>query len=241
MAWLKKNSKIAPINNNESVGNHAKINKVNPYDFQATFKRLAWLLQISMFANIGFIITIMALGMALYQAYPLKRTEIALVERVPASDQLLRIQPLSKDIDGFQLLMESVSKRFVKNLLEIDNITQKARFDEVFPMMDSKPFKEFKESRLDNHALDDFIKSGLIRNINVESCDALAGLSYGVYKFSCELTQIDTKQINKVEVSRKNLRAYIAFVLRPNDVLEKDKYQNPLGIFVIEFSLKERF
>ncbi len=240
MAFLKKIIKRTPdtIDNNEI---HQSFSVANPYDFQAIYKRLGWLLRISMMGNIAFIIAILVLSMTIYEAYPLKRVEIALVERVPATNQLLRIQPLSKDIDGFNILLEATASRFVKNLLEIDTITQKGRYNEAFAMMDSKPYKEFKQSRIDNKAVDEFITQGLTRAINVESCDNVAGANRGVYKYSCEFTQTDTKNLNKAIISQKLLRAYIAFELHSNEVIEQNKYQNPLGIFVIDFTLKERF
>ncbi len=75
--------------------------------------------------------------------------------------------------------------------------------------------------------VNEFITQGLTRAINVESCDNVAGANRGVYKYSCEFTQTDTKNLNKTIISQKLLRAYIAFELHSNEVIEQNKYQNP--------------
>ncbi len=224
----------------ENKPNFDKLNDLNPFANQSEFNRVMMFAKLSLGFNVGMVITIIFLLIVLMQLFPLKRVEVALVELNPASNQIVTIKPLNPKIPGFQVLLETISKKFIINLLSIDAISQRARFIEAFSMMDSKPISEFNKNRIENKAIEKFLAEGLVRNIIVESCDPIEGLTNNVYKYSCEFIQRDTKTNSQELKSEKQLRAYIAFTLRENEVKINDKYNNPLGLFVIEFSIKER-
>src|SRR3546814_10922458 len=58
---------------------------------------------------------------------PLKTTVIALVRVNSNDDKVYRIEPLTQRTDGFDLVVESAAKQYVRDLLEIDPITQEMR------------------------------------------------------------------------------------------------------------------
>ncbi len=224
----------------KKTGDFSKFNALNPFTNQSVFNRAMLVLKLSLGLNCMLIVAIIFLIISILNLFPLKKVEVALVEIIPSSNQLVTIKPLNPQIPGFQILLETISKKFIINLLSIDEISQKARFDEAYAMMDFKPLKEFKSNRIDTKAIENFLKDGLVRNIIVESCDPIEGLSNNLYKFSCEFIQRDTKNNSQEIKSQKKLRAYIAFTLREKEVKIDEKYNNPLGVFVLEFAVKER-
>ncbi len=207
------------------------------YSFRASHRRMAWLLRLSVAINVmlGAAVTVTAQTIA--ALVPLKETEIALVRTYEPDDRLYRVEPISKDVDGFDLLLESKARRYVRLMLEIDPVTQTERFREAFAMTDKAFYERFKEERIDTKEVQKALSSGLVRTIRVESADALE--SYGdEYKYAVDLVQIDT--LKGEEIQRKSLRAYLSMTTRPQDVRAEDKFTNPLGITVLDMVLKEK-
>ena len=220
------------------VGRHAAVGRADPYAFEVAHRRLAWMLRISASLNVGlFALLALALG-AIATLVPLKTTEIALVHADAQDNRLYRIEPLSQTVEGFDLVLEDKARRYVRLLLEIDPITQTQRFREAFRMTDRAFYERFRKDRIESQAVQDAIASGLTRSVMVESVDRIDE-SGGIYKYAVDFVQTDER--GGAVVERKKLRAYLSLTLRArDDVPEADKYENPLGITVLDLVLKSR-
>ena len=220
------------------AGRHAAVGRADPYAFEVAHRRLAWMLRISGGLNVGlFALLALALG-AIGTLVPLKTTEIALVRADPEENRLYRIEPLSQTVEGFYLVLEDKARRYVRLLLEIDSVTQTLRLLEAFRMTDRGFYERFRRERIESQAVQDAIASGLTRSITVESVDRIDE-SGGIYKYAVDFVQTDERGGQVVE--RKRLRAYLSLTLRArDDVPEADKYENPLGITVLDLVLKSR-
>ena len=118
----------------ERAGRHASVTRADPYAFEVAHRRLAWMFRISAGMNAGlFALLALAIG-TIHGLVPLKTTEIALVRADPEENRLYRIEPLSRTVEGFDLVLEDKARRYVRQLLEIDPITQTKRFREAFRM-----------------------------------------------------------------------------------------------------------
>lgn len=214
---------------------HESISDADPYSFQVSHRRLAWLLRLSAGTNVALAAVVVVQMSLIATMLPLKTTEIALLRTDASDDRVYRVEPIAKNVPGFDLLMESMARRYVRELLEIDSVTQTERFRWAFRMSDTELYERFKKERF--KPVEDALKDGLTRSITVESVDRFS-TSAGTYKYAVDFVQTDKRRGQEID-SRK-LRAYLNMTTRPQRVREPDKYENPLGITVLEISLKER-
>ena len=214
---------------------HAALRRADPFAFAITHRRLAWLLRLSVATNI---VMVVAFGIAMsgYSALlPLKEVRVALLRTAADEDRVFRVEPMEQNVRGFDILMESSARRFVKLLLEIDDATQKARFDEAFLLMDP----EFRRRWLGIH--EDRIRKalgdGLEREIAVETTHRL-DQRVGEWLVTVDFRQTD--RIGGGVVGEAPLRAYIRLTTRPARVSRAELYMNPLGITVLDMTVKAR-
>jgi len=235
MDWIKRTQKAAAEGTEAMLGPHASVARADPYSFQVAHRRLAWMFRMSVTINIILGLSLSSAMNAFKILWPLKETGIALLRADPSDDRVYRVEPISKDVEGFALLMEAAARRYVRNLLTIDTITQTERFKEAFRMTDDAFYTRFSDDRFDK--VEEAINSGLNRSITVESVDRIESTD-GTYKYAVDFVQTDERKGKVIE--RRKLRAYLNMTTRPHQVGEADKYENPLGITVLDLVLKER-
>lgn len=214
---------------------HAPMLAADPYSFAVSHRRMAWLLRLIAGYSIAVTILCVVLGNAIATMLPLKTTEIGLIRINSNDDRVFRVEPLTRGTDGFDLVMESAAKQYVRDLLEIDPITQELRRRAVARMTDATYWKKYVREHKDE--VEDGLKSGLVRSITVESANRLE-ISGRVYKYAVDFTQTDKR--NGAVVETKKGRAYLNLTTRPHEVHPADKYENALGVTVIDLVLKER-
>lgn len=221
-------------------GKHAAVRETDPYSFQVAHRRLAWMFRSSVVLNVILGACVIILVNALVETIPLiGQTRLALVRSDPEDNRLYRIEPLTKTVEGFDLVLEDKARRYVRLLLEIDSVTQTERFREAFRMSDKKFYEKFKKERIDTKKVQKALDSGMTRSITVESVDRIGSFK-GTYKYAVDIVQTDMRKGNLVEPPKK-LRAYLNMTTRQqSSVSEADKYENPLGITVLDLVLKER-
>jgi type IV secretory pathway component VirB8 len=247
MEWLrfknrsKKKMAVAPrdtATGSASLDRHESVRTSDPYSFAVSHRRLAWMLRVSAGTNIVLGACLMISLTAWSALLPLKETEIALVRADPDDNRIYRIEPATAlTVQGFDLLMESMARRYVRLLLEIDTVTQTERFREAFRMTDNLFYERFKKERIDTREVQTAIDSGLTRSIIVESVDFIEN-THGTYKYAVDFVQIDERKGELVE--RRKVRAYLNMTTRPQSVSATERFENPLGVTVIDLVLKER-
>lgn len=230
--WLRR-----PVRPRTPTSPHAGVAAADPYAFQAAHRRLAWLLRISAGTNVALIAAVTVLATTILVLVPLKKTEVALVRTYAPDDRLYRIEPISETVDGFELLLESTARRYVKLTLEIDAVTQEERLREASHMTDAAFSERFYRERVQSGSIREAIDDGLEREVRIESVDKIESFGRD-HKMVVDFVQVD-RQRGK-ETGRKRLRAYLSLTTRPNEVRKADRYTNPLGIVVLDMTLKER-
>ena len=214
---------------------HAAYRRADPFAFAIMHRRLAWLLRVSVATNV---VMVAAFGIAMSSystLLPLKEVRVALLRTAEDEDRVFRIEPMEQDVQSFDILMESSARRFVKLLLEIDDATQKARFDEAFLLMDA----EFRRRWLGIHEdrIRQALGDGLEREITIETTHRLD------QRVGEWLVTVDFRQTDRVKgevVGDAPLRAYIRLTTRPTRVSRAELYMNPLGITVLDMTVKAR-
>ncbi|SIS85429.1 VirB8/TrbF family protein [Insolitispirillum peregrinum] len=209
----------------------------DPFAYQSAHRRMAWLLRLSTATNVVLGLCLVGVSGALTVLMPLKEVRPALITLKGAEDQIIHIEPLEKGAAGFELLLEAMARRYVKNLLEIDDATQGPRFREAFAMTTQSYYKKFRDERIESKAIQEALDSGLTREILIESA-AKVSENKGIYTYAVDFVQVDRRR--GVEVERKPLRAYLAMTTAPSSVAAPQRYDNPLGIVVQDLTLKEK-
>ncbi len=221
--------------------NHDQFRAVDPYSFQVAHTRLAWMFRASVMLNAGLFGCVIVLASAIATLVPLKSVEMGLVriegDAAKAVDpaSLVRIIPITKETPGFGLLMESFVRRYTRILLEIDRASQDDRMREANLYSDADWWTKFIQDR--KKEIGKAVDSGLDRSIVVESADRIS-LRDGIARYAVDLVQTDKRDGKVVET--KKLRAYVAVTSRPHTVRDSEKFENPLGIRVLDLSLKEK-
>lgn len=240
MGWLKR----SPAAGREDppplslAPDHQAVRRADPYSFAVAHRRLAWMLRLSAGTNVVLACALTASMAAFSTLLPLKTTEIALVRHDNRSDQLIRIEPLTRDVPGFALAMEWMARRYVRLLLEIDSVTQDERLRQAFIYSDTAVYKRFKADRIDTGELKKALDSGLVRSIEIETAEQLQSLGRA-QKWAVDFIQRDMRGGKQLEAKR--LRALLTMTTRPETVRAEDRFENPLGITITDFVLKERF
>ncbi len=215
---------------------HQVLRDVDPFDFQVAHKRLAWMLRLSAGMNFAMIIALAVMVSTIATLLPLKEVQIALLRADPADNRIYRVEPVAKDVPGFDLFMEMVVRNFTASVLKIDTINAKP---EIVATLDTFATREFNKKfyRQRAVAVDEAIEANLNRSIQIESA-ALIGDYQGVRNYSVDFVQTDRRNGKIAEI--RKLRAVLKVVTQPDTVKTKDKFNNPHGIRVADMVLKER-
>ena len=187
--------------------------------------------------NVALIALAIVLSSAISVMMPLKEVRVALLRVDTEDNRVYRVEPITKYVSGFDLIMEQMAKRYVRLILEIDDTSQTDRFLEAFLYSDDVFYEKFKKERIDTDEIKKAIDSGLNRSIVVESADLISERD-DVRRYAVDFQQIDFRKGKEIE--RKNLRAYLAMTTRPHEVTESEKYDNPHGIRIVDMSIKEK-
>lgn len=249
MAWLSKKPKAAKRSKADHAANtdspadaHASVVQMDPYSFQASHRRMAWMLRLAVgmcivqgAGNIVFVQTISEL-------VPLKTIEFAFIRTYDGDDRTYSAEPVSKDLPGFDLFMEARASRFVKILLEIDKVTQEERMREASQMSDEEYWKKFRRERIDSGEISKAIERGIDREIMIETVTIIPTLTNeNEFKFAVDYKQTDRRNGVVIDGNPKELRAFLSMVTRPQKNLPlSEKYTNPFGAYVTDLVLRNR-
>lgn len=214
---------------------HSGVLSADPFAYRTAHRRLAWLLRSSVAINVVLGACLAVTTQALTSLVPLKTTEVALLRADPSDDRIYRVEPISVNVDGFELLLEKLSRRYVRQILTIDETTQNTRFAEVRSYSDADFFNHYVKTN--KPFLDQALKDGLNRSITIKGAYKVDAYN-GVFLYVVEFQQVD--RMDRTEPVRRDLRAFLELTPRPNEVTEAEKFENPLGIRVLGMSIKEQ-
>lgn len=222
---------------------HESVRRADPYAFAVSHRRLAWMFRISAMLNVGLCAVVIAEAAAIAELVPLQRLQLGLVRIEPSTDkivkvdpaQLVRIEPITADVPGYDLMLESFVRRYVRLILEIDKVSQTDRMQRAAMFTEARFWDAFGKERF--KAIEKALDAGLNRSIVVESADLVARRN-GVSRYAVDFVQTDDRKGERIET--KKLRAYLAVTAQPQTVQKSEQYENPAGFRVIDLALKER-
>ncbi len=234
MAFISRSkSHAATVPEVKPEPKHANILQADPFAYKTAHRRMAWLLRLSVGTNVALAICVVASIQALVSLVPLKETEIALLRADPSDDRIYRVEPISMEVDGFELMLEKLARRYVHQILTIDDTTQNTRFKEVRTYSDPEFFNDYVKTN--KTVIEEAIKDGLNRSITIKGAYQVDAYD-GVYLYVVEFLQTD--RIGREQPKRRHLRAFLEMTPRPHDVTAAERFENPLGIRVLGMSIK---
>ena len=223
--------KIVP----KRTGKHAGVIDADPFAYKTAHRRLAWLLRLSTATNVVLCMALTVSMQAFSTILPLKETQVALLRADPSDDRIYRVEPISVDVDGFELMLEKFARRYVRQVLTIDGVTQNTRFKEVKTFSDPDFFNDYLKSH--KPTIQKAIEDGLNRSITIRGAYQVDKYD-GVFLYVVEFTQTD--RIVRERPRIRNLRAFIEITPRPHDVAKAERFENPFGLRVLALSVKEQ-
>ncbi|NQY82733.1 MAG: hypothetical protein HRT36_06940 [Alphaproteobacteria bacterium] len=166
---------------------------------------------------------------------PLKEGRVALVKADTRENLVYRVEPITPNVQGFDLVLETTAKGFVENALTIERIGHEARGVEMRHFASAAYYTKFYQQFIKSGFLQDAMESGLIRSIVVESINHVDNpVKDGRHIVSIDYCQIDAR--DGVEIERKRLRAFLSMTTRPQQVSAAEMYENPLGVIVLDMA-----
>jgi type IV secretion system protein VirB8 len=222
---------------------HESVRRADPYAFQVAHRRLAWMFRVSAMLNVGLCAVVIVEASAISQLVPLQHLQLGLVRIEPSTDRiakvdpasLVRIEPITADVDGYDLMLEAFVRRYVRLLLEIDKVSQTDRMQRAAMFSEARFWDQFGKERF--KSIEKALDTSLNRSIVVETID-LVSRRGGVSRYAVDLVQTDERKGEMIET--KKLRAYLAVTAAPQTIQKSEQYENPAGFRVIDLALKER-
>jgi len=213
--------------------------EADPYSFQVAHRRLAWMFRTSVGINIALAASLVVAVNAIAEIAPLiGQTNLALLRADPNDNRTYRVEPITKEVDGFDLAMEDKAMWYVRNILAIDSVTQEERMEQVRRMTEKRFWKRFEAKRLKTGVIKQALESSLNRSITIESINRVDSVD-DTHKFAVDFVQTDERHGQLVEEKRP--RAYLSMTTMPQEkVPEEDKYENAFGFFVLDLTVKKR-
>ncbi|SDR45119.1 VirB8/TrbF family protein [Pseudovibrio sp. Tun.PSC04-5.I4] len=226
---------VGQADRNAGNASHKAVLEADPFAYQSSHRRLVLLFRIAVGYGVAATVIAVLLAQAVSVLVPLKTTQIALLRVDPADDRIYRVEPISVEVDGFELMLEKMARRYVAQILAIDPISQATRFQEVALYSDQDFYREFlkeNEGRI-NEAIED----GLNRSITIESANQVDAYG-GIYQYAVDFIQTD--RIGRQKPEQAKLRAYLELTTRPQEVTTVERFENPLGIRILKLAVQER-
>ncbi|KZL16511.1 VirB8/TrbF family protein [Pseudovibrio sp. Ad26] len=207
----------------------------DPFAYKSAHRRMVTLFRISAGLNVVLGVCLALALQAIAVALPLKTTEIALLRVDPADERIYRVEPITKEVDGFELMLEKMARRYVAQILAVDPISQSSRFQEVATYSDQDFYRQFLKEN--EGRIDEAIEDGLNRSITVESANQVDAYG-GIYQYAVDFIQTD--RIGRAKPEQSRLRAYVEMTTRPQEVTSVERFENPLGIRILKLAVQER-
>ena len=223
-----------------SAANHDHLRDHNPFTFEVAHRRLAWCFRLSAMINVALVLVLIILGAAFASVFPLKEVRFVFLREEVDTNKVIRVEPVSKNVAGYDILLESKAREFVELVLPIDELTETERYQKAFRMASGDFYDKFKRDRLDSGFLAQAKKDRLNRSIRIEAVDVRRNPANNeTHLVSVDIMQID--RFGNAEASRQRpLRIFLEMTALPQSVPEQELYTNPLGIVVLNMTTKER-
>lgn len=245
---LKSKSKEQSLKNN--TGNdEIKTSKKNfdlrgvfsfmPLDNENIVRKEEYLLRLLSLVIGGLLAIVILLCIIINAILPLQKIQPVFLSTTSAENQVYWVEPLEKKEKAFRLITESLIHQYIEARESIDLQTEQERFDYVRWLSNFNVAEEFNSNfdkddkkKVESESVKRAKLYRLSRGIKVIVIDFLSDnqlqADFDIYEYKRATGEI---------VSKTEARATIKIIYEPEKVNAKNRYMNPLGLKVVDYSL----
>jgi len=175
----------------------------------------------------------------LINLFPLKEIQPMLLSFTDQQNQVVRIQPFERSIEGRRLMTEKLVMRYVELREAIDGVTDNQRTREIHMYSDPPLYEAFRNLvKSDNpkSPVVEFYKKNMTRSVHVKRCLSLEPDAPNTYRIEWE--SID--YLHNQEIERKQWITTLSVKFEARDVKYEDQYINPLGLTVTHYAISKK-
>jgi type IV secretory pathway component VirB8 len=220
-----------PSDRQEQIGQYPADVHVPPLEGRRhlwTSRAFAIGLYVSMILNV-----ILAIGLT--SAWNLREVVPMMVSFDEKKDTFVRIRPIDKSMPGLQFMTEKLLGEYVKMREEVvlNESEMKDRYTNyILNRTSTEEYKRFFKQK--TGTFNSFLENEITRKVNVEVVDLTPK---GYYTVDYETEDYDLAQ---QLIAKRKWRAFVTMNYLPRQVPYDDRYVNPLGFQVQNFSVKQR-
>lgn len=208
-----------------------------PIDTGQSFYALWWVARTTSVACIVLLLSNLTAAAVIWSLLPLKEIQPMLFSTQEKTNQVVKIEPLEKNAQGFDLMMEALARQYVELRETFDFQTEPARWQKLFwfsskelaeafqqkmePQKATSPFKQFKDR-------------GVTRSVNILTSNHLKPAAPNVWQVEWESLDLDPK--TGLE-TRGHWISTITAECQAREVSLADQYINPIGFTVVQYTV----
>lgn len=175
----------------------------------------------------------------LINLYPLKEIQPMILSLTDKENQVVRVEPIERNVQGIQLMTEKLLMRYVELRESVDGITESKRFQEIYNMTDGPlwaSFMELMKPENSHSPLQEFRKKELVRSARITRCISLHASAPNTFRVEWESIDLRHGQ----EVDRNQWVTTIVVRFDKREVKYEDQYINPLGLIVVDYTISKK-
>lgn len=217
--------------------------KAEPHDTGHAYRVQMWTTRILAVVATVEGLAIAALTLTVTQLFSLKEVVPMFVTTAESKAQIVRVEPFTVGMHGFDLLSETMTRRYVELREPIDLQTEVRRWQEVANLSSPEVFNLFKAvmGRENKDSPFERMKAErLTRAVNIKAVSLVYPPTQAepsaIYRVEFETVDARLSQ----EIERRVWVASIAVEFQPREVRYEDRYMNPIGYTVVGYSVARK-
>ncbi len=217
--------------------------KAEPHDTGHAYRVQMWTTRILAVVATVEGLAIAALTLTVAQLFPLKEVVPMFVTTSESKAQIVRVEPFTVGMHGFDLLSETMTRRYVELREAIDLQSEIRRWQEVALLSTPETFNAFRAlmGRENKESPFERMKAErLTRSVNVKAVSLVYPPTpkepSAVYRVEFETVDARLSQ----EIERRVWVASIAVEFQAREVRYEDRYMNPVGYTVVGYSVAKK-
>ena len=209
--------------------------KISAFNAFRSYQHLSRVLLMAVIAlslgNIGL------MGMFLV-LFPLKEIQPMFLNVTDKANQIVKVEPIEKTVQGFDLLQEKLARHYVVLRETFDLITEEQRYHEIEKFSSNELWNAFwvlmNPERSDSPIRKRQEKK-ITRSVLIHSCASLAPEAPNTFQVEWESVDLQEGQ----ETARGRWVSTLAVELQPTETSFTDQYLNPIGFKVVRYSVQK--
>jgi len=199
-----------------------------------------WICRVLAITTIILLFVVMTLIAVIWSLFPLKETVPMLVSFEPKSNQVVKIEPLEKEAEGWDLLVAALARQYVLDRETIDCHTETFRWHRLGLFSSEELESSFKEQMSTDKAtspLRQFCEQGITRTVHVMASSGLGPSAPNVW-------QVEWSSADKNETQEYHSQGHWVSTLTVDSmeraVKIEDQYVNPIGFMVTHYTVNRK-